>query len=62
VTSASNTLSARVVSQTSASMADTGKTLIKAKPRPQVGVNRVVVTGGAGFVAWAYIRPPLNSI
>ena len=28
-----------------------GNTLIKAKPRPGVsGINRVLVTGGAGFV------------
>ena len=32
-------------------MDDKGNTLIKAKPRPGMkGVNRVLVTGGAGFV------------
>lgn len=32
-------------------MDDKGNTIIKAKPRPGVkGVNRVLVTGGAGFV------------
>ena len=32
-------------------MDEKGNTIIKAKPRPgQKGVNRVLVTGGAGFV------------
>ena len=32
-------------------MDEKGNTLIKAKPRPGVkGINRVLVTGGAGFV------------